>query len=313
MRAIVSNATSGLGDWATSAAGQWLGIGRRLTASLATFAPAHEKWDSVSTARARAVRGRVVLVGAGPGDVELLTIKALRAIESADVILHDALVSPQIMAVARRDAVLISVGKRGGRTSCKQTAINDLMVAYAKAGKAVVRLKSGDPSIFGRSGEEISFLRSEGIEVGVVPGVTTATAMAAALGVSLTHRDCAKSVRFVTGHSKHGALPEDVDWQAIADTSATTIFYMGAQNVNALVSRLLDLGMPSTTPCAVAASVGHPDEEYRRCTLTTLQPAVRSLAKGAPIIFGIGQVFAATEQLEGMISAAHPLAAASPR
>ncbi|MEO1140864.1 MAG: siroheme synthase CysG, partial [Pseudomonadota bacterium] len=158
-------------------------------------------------------RGKVTLVGAGPGDAELLTLKAVRALQAADVILFDDLVSDDVLELARREAKRMLVGKRGGRTSCKQEYINDMMVKFARAGKNVVRLKSGDPVIFGRAGEEIAALEAEDIPVSIVPGITSASALAARLGVSLTHRDFAQSVRFVTGHSKQGKLPGQARWQ----------------------------------------------------------------------------------------------------
>lgn len=178
-------------------------------------------------------QGRVTLVGAGPGDAELLTLKAVRALQAADVILFDDLVSDDVLELARREAKRMLVGKRGGRESCRQEDINDMMVSLAKAGKHVVRLKGGDPMIFGRAGEEIVRLEAEGIPVAVVPGITAALALASSLGVSLTHRDCARSVRFVTGHGRKGGLPRDIDWQAIADPKTTTIFYMGGRTAPA--------------------------------------------------------------------------------
>ncbi len=164
-------------------------------------------------------QGQVTLVGAGPGDAELLTLKAVRALQAADVILFDDLVSTDVLELARREAKRMLVGKRGGRTSCKHEDINAMMIRLAKAGKRVVRLKSGDPMIFGRAGEEIAALEHENIPVEVVPGITAASAMAARLGLSLTHRDHARSVCFVTGHSSHGKLPEDLDWKSLANPS----------------------------------------------------------------------------------------------
>src|SRR6185295_6062475 len=145
--------------------------------------------------------GQVTLVGAGPGDPEYLTLKAVRALQSADVILFDDLVADNVLELARREAKRMMVGKRGGRVSCRQEDINALMIKLARQGKRVVRLKSGDPMIFGRAGEEIAELSAAGISVEVVPGITSALALAARLGVSLTHRDLAHSVRFVTGHA----------------------------------------------------------------------------------------------------------------
>lgn len=237
-------------------------------------------------------RGRVTFVGAGPGDAELLTLKAVRALQAADVILFDDLVSGEVLELARREAKRILVGKRAGRPSCKQHEINDMMVSLAKAGRRVVRLKSGDPMVFGRAGEEIARLTAEGIGYDVVPGITAGVAMAAAMGVSLTHRDHAKSVRFVTGHSKFGGLPEDVDWHAIADPSATTIFYMAARTAGQIAERLLSRGCPPEMPVAVAASLGRQDQVLRRTTLQGVAAAVEEIGFSRPLIVGVGEVFA---------------------
>ena len=173
-------------------------------------------------AREAAPLGRVTLVGAGPGDADLLTVKALRALQSADVILFDDLVSADVLELARREAKRMLVGKRGGRDSCRQEDINDLMVSLARRGKHVVRLKSGDPMIFGRGGEEVTMLDAAGIAVEVVPGITAALALSSRLGVSLTHRNHAQSVRFVTGHARTGRLPDGLDWRGLSDPAKTT-------------------------------------------------------------------------------------------
>jgi uroporphyrin-III C-methyltransferase/precorrin-2 dehydrogenase/sirohydrochlorin ferrochelatase len=239
--------------------------------------------------------GRVTLVGAGPGDPELLTIKAVRAIESADTILFDSLVSDAILELAAPHAELICVGKRGGRPSCRQDDINALMVRCALAGKHIVRLKAGDPAIFGRAGEEMFCLESAGIESQIIPGITAASAMAATFGISLTHRNCAKSVRFVTGHSKNGGLPEDLDWQAIADPSATTVFYMGAPFAGAIAERLIALGMPGDTPVGIASSLSRGNEKIARCRLAELERTVATFNRAEPLILGTGSVFANVE------------------
>lgn len=241
--------------------------------------------------------GRVTLVGAGPGDPELLTIKALRAIESADVILFDALVSDAIMELARASAECICVGKRGGRPSCRQDDLNELMLDFARAGKHVIRLKAGDPSVFGRAGEEMAYLRAAGCAVATVPGITAASAMAAAFGVSLTHRDSAKSVRFVTGHSKNGGLPEDLDWRAMADASATTVFYMGAPLAGQIAERLIALGLARDTPVGIASSVSRGNQRLARCTLEELGGVVAGFDRGEPLILGIGAVYAEDRSL----------------
>jgi uroporphyrin-III C-methyltransferase/precorrin-2 dehydrogenase/sirohydrochlorin ferrochelatase len=237
--------------------------------------------------------GRVILVGAGPGDAELLTLKALRALQSADVILFDDLVSDDVLELARREARRLLVGKRGGRESCRQEDINDTMVKLAKAGKTVVRLKSGDPMIFGRGGEEIARLRAEGIEIDIVPGVTSALAMAARLGVSLTHRDHAQAVRFVTGHARDGRLPATLDWRSLADPTTTTIYYMAGSMAGQIGTQLMDQGMPPETPVAIAASLTRADEATMMSTLHQLAGFERQAMGNGPVLIGIGTAFAA--------------------
>lgn len=236
--------------------------------------------------------GHVTLVGAGPGDAELITLKAVRALQGADVILFDDLVSDEVLELARREAKRILVGKRAGRASCKQQEINDLMVTLAKAGRRVVRLKSGDPMIFGRTGEEIAELERHGIGYDVVPGITAGLALAAALGVSLTPRDKARSVRFITGHSQHGGLPDDIDWTAIADPSTTTIFYMGGRTGFSIASLLISHGMPPETPVVIAADTGRISETKLCCDLADLAKGINTLLNGRAVLIGIGSVFA---------------------
>ena len=252
-------------------------------------------------------QGRVTLVGAGPGDAELLTLKAVRALQAADVILFDDLVSDEVLELARREARRMLVGKRGGRDSCRQEDINDTMVALAKAGKHVVRLKGGDPMIFGRAGEEIARLKALGIPVSVVPGITSALAMAASLGVSLTHRDHAQSVRFVTGHSRKGELPRDLDWRAIADPKTTTIFYMGGRTAGEISATLMEKGLPADTPVAVALAVSRPGQRQWIGALSDLTAAMREIGHDEPVLIGVGKVFSATrarEEFGGGVGAA---------
>ncbi|WP_336068870.1 siroheme synthase CysG [Nitratireductor rhodophyticola] len=251
----------------------------------------------------RASTGTVTLVGAGPGDAEFLTLKAVRALQAADVILFDDLVSDDVLELARREAKRILVGKRGGKASCRQDDINALMLSLAGKGKRVVRLKSGDPMIFGRAGEEIATLRAHGIAVDVVPGITAASAMAAALAVSLTHRDHARSVRLVTGHSRHGGLPDDLDWRALADPSATTIFYMGGRTGREIARRLIELGLAPGTPVAIAFAVGGPEQSLLTIDLARLASEDHSPAAGRPVLIGIGRVFG-ERAVAAMISAA---------
>lgn len=245
----------------------------------------------------------MTLVGAGPGDAELLTLKAVRALQAADVILFDDLVSAEVLELARREAKRMLVGKRGGRESCRQEDINDMMIRLAKAGKRVVRLKSGDPMIFGRAGEEIAALAAENIPVDVVPGITAASAMASRLGISLTHRDHAQSVRFITGHSRQGKLPENIDWTSLADPAVTTVFYMGGRTAAAIQSSLLAHGMDASTPVAVVVSVTRANEQRWRGPLTQLSAAIERLGVNEPVLIGIGDAFRAASPALSLMDA----------
>ena len=247
-------------------------------------------------AASKAFLGRVTLVGAGPGDAELLTLKAVRALQAADVILYDDLVSNEVLELARREARRMLVGKRGGRTSCKQEDINAMMMSLAKAGKRVVRLKSGDPMIFGRGGEEIACLVEAGIPIDVVPGITSASAMAATLGISLTHRDHAQGVRFVTGHSRSGKLPDGLDWRHLAEQRMTTIFYMGGRTAGQIRARLLAAGMAGDTPCVVVSAVTRINETRWVGRLDALGEAVARIGVDEPLLIGVGQVFSAANR-----------------
>jgi len=251
--------------------------------------------DLIEEVLARSHSGRVTLVGAGPGDPEYLTLKAVRALQSADVILFDDLIADEVLELARREAKRMLVGKRGGRASCRQEDINALMVKLARQGKRVVRLKSGDPMIFGRAGEEIAELKAAGIPVEVVPGVTAALALAARLGVSLTHRDLAHSVRFVTGHARDGALPRGLDWKGLADPETSLVVYMGGRTAGALASRLIDVGLPQSTPVVCAAGLGRPAETIAAGPLSDIVSLVESLNTDQPVLIAIGQVFSVAQ------------------
>ncbi|EPE97254.1 siroheme synthase CysG [Rhizobium grahamii] len=251
--------------------------------------------DRLREAPAHSSRGRVTLVGAGPGDAELLTLKAVRALQAADVILFDDLVSSEVLELARREAKRMLVGKRGGRTSCRQEDINAMMVKLAKAGKHVVRLKSGDPMIFGRAGEEIAHLDRENIPVDVIPGITAASAMASRLGISLTHRDHAQSVRFITGHSRHGGLPADVDWATVADPHTTTVFYMGGRTAPLIADRLIEEGLSPETPAIVISEVSRSTERDWRGTLATIASGIAEIGYDNPVLIAVGSALAARQ------------------
>jgi uroporphyrin-III C-methyltransferase/precorrin-2 dehydrogenase/sirohydrochlorin ferrochelatase len=255
---------------------------------------ASESIGSLMQSASAAKTGRVTLVGAGPGDAELLTIKAVRALQSADVILFDDLVSPEVLEMARREARRMLVGKRAARESCKQDDINAMMLSLAQQGKHVVRLKSGDPMIFGRAGEEIAMLEANGISVSVVPGVTAALALASRLGVSLTHRDHAQSVRFVTGHSRQGALPTTMNWQALADPATTSVFYMSRRTLPGIVAELTANGLSADTPAIIAGNIGRADEQIWRGSVDESKAAVAGFPLGAPTIFAVGDALKQT-------------------
>lgn len=248
---------------------------------------------------AKSSGGHVTLVGAGPGDAELLTLKAMRALQAADVILFDDLVSDEVLELARREAKRMMVGKRGGRASCRQEDINALMIKLAKQGKRVVRLKAGDPMVFGRAGEEIVALEAAGIPVAVIPGITAALAAASSLGVSLTHRDTAHSVRFVTGHSRQGELPADLDWHGLADRETSLMVYMGGRTGGAFAARLMREGLPPSTPVAVVSAVSRRDEMRWCGVLPELGEALQRIGVEQPVLVGIGQVFAAARVAAG--------------
>ena len=251
----------------------------------------HMLSQAVDTASATSSRGHVTFVGAGPGDAELLTLKAVRALQAADVILFDDLISDEVLELARREAKRILVGKRAGRPSCQQHEINGLMAKLAGTGRHVVRLKSGDAMIFGRAGEEIAELERHRIAYSVVPGITAGVALASCLGTSLTHRDHARSVRFVTGHSKDGGLPRDVDWTGVADPTATTIFYMGGRNARQISDKLLACGMTADMPVVVACDLGRAAQTLVGTNIAGLPDAIEKLSLQQAILIGVGRVF----------------------
>ncbi len=242
-------------------------------------------------------RGRVVLVGAGPGDPELLTLKALRALQSADIILYDRLVSPEILEMARREARRMLVGKAGNGSSCRQDDICALMVQLAREGRNVVRLKGGDPMVFGRAAEEIAACRKAGVQVEVVPGITAALGAAAELGLPLTDRHRSRRLHLATGHAKEGGVPEH-DWASLADPWATTVLYMGARTVSATLQRLLDAGLDPETPAVVASAATTPRKKHVFCRARELAEAVSSLDRSEPCLVMLGRALEAAGELQ---------------
>lgn len=243
--------------------------------------------------RAHADLGSVTLVGAGPGDPELLTLRAVRALQSADVILIDDLVAPEILDFARREAKKMMVGKTARGPSCKQDEINALMIALAKKGKRVVRLKGGDPMVFGRAGEEIAACRAEGIAVEVVPGISAAQGAAARLKVSLTHRRAARRLQYVTGHAEDGKLPADFDWAALADPKATTAVYMAGKTITEFTARAIEHGLDPQTPAIAISRATQDDEQVIASTLKDLPNELTACAVPGPLLVLIGQVMSA--------------------
>lgn len=249
----------------------------------------HDLADLLGAAEAAPKGGAVTLVGAGPGDAELLTLKALRSLRNADVILYDDLVAPEILDYARREARTMLVGKTGHGPSCRQDDINALMVQLAKSGKQVVRLKSGDPLVFGRAGEEIEACRSAGIPCAVVPGVTAAQGAAAAIGVSLTHRDAARRLQYVTGHDRRGALPEDLNWGALADPSVTTVVYMPKKTLRVLLERAIAEGLAPATPALVVFNATRPSQATVTGSAADLADRIEAAGLDGPAILMVGE------------------------
>ena len=250
--------------------------------------------------------GSVALVGAGPGDPGLLTLRALRLLNQADVILHDRLVSPGVLALARRDADFIEVGKQASLHHVSQDGIHALMLEHARAGRRVVRLKGGDPFVFGRGGEELEFLHAHGIAFEVVPGITAALACAAHAGVPLTHRDHAQSVRLLTAHCKDSL--DTLDWRALAQEKQTLAVYMGVAGLAGFRDRLLAHGREAGTPFALVENGSRPEQRIITGTLAEL-PALAALhAVQSPALLILGEVAALARPLHWFGAA--PLGAA---
>ncbi len=232
--------------------------------------------------------GEVWLVGAGPGDVELLTLKALRTIQQADVVVFDRLVSAPLMALIPDEALRIDVGKSMRNHTLGQDEINQLLVDLAHSGHRVVRLKGGDPFVFGRGGEEMAHCQRHGVPCHIVPGITAAMGCAAASGIPLTHRDLAQSVRFVTGHGAQGE--PDVDWSALASARQTLVFYMGITHSEHISQRLVAHGLPAATPVAVIERGTQPEQRVLTATLDSLAQIVAREKVKTPALLIVGEV-----------------------
>ena len=229
--------------------------------------------------------GFVSFVSSGPGDPELLTVRALNRIAAADAVLFDDLSAGPILDHARAGADLVGVGKRAGRASPKQGSVSQLLVDYALTGASVVRLKSGDAGLFGRLEEEIHACRAAGIGYEIIPGVTSASAAAAAYGIPLTRRLTARRLQFITGHDVTGALPADLNLAALADPGATTVIFMGKRTFAELAAKLQAAGLDPATPALLAESVSTPAQSFRRATLATLAAQISTESDGPALIF----------------------------
>ena len=236
--------------------------------------------------------GSIVLIGGGPGDIDLLTLRAVERLRTADAILYDDLAGDEILSFAHPDAELIAVGKRAGHPSPKQQEVSRLMIGYARLGKRVVRVKSGDPSIFSRADEEISAARDAGIPIEIVPGVTAAIAAAAYLGTSLTKRLVARRVQMVTGHDIDGRLPEDLDLAALADPGATTCVFMGKATFPALAEQLIAHGLSCETPTVVVESLGSPATRVMAGSLSEIAARLAQEKPPGPCVILYGAALA---------------------
>jgi uroporphyrin-III C-methyltransferase len=244
---------------------------------------------------------KVMLVGAGPGSADLLTVRALRAIEGAEVLLYDALVGEEILDLAPRRCLRILTGKRSGGVSMKQAEINALMLKLALKGLKVVRLKGGDPSVFGRSGEERDHLEAHGVQVEIVPGVTAASAAAAQFSFPLTHRKEARRITFATARVEDGALVED-GWSGCADRETTLAVYMGRDAAGPVAARLIAEGRAPQTPAVAIENAGRPEARLIQTTLADLAQALAEAAPSGPVVMVIGPVAARARSADAALA-----------
>ena len=249
----------------------------------------------IVTLPGQAAGGKVWLVGAGPGDVDLLTVKAYRVLQSADVVLYDALVSEDIMALIPNKAEKIAVGKRAGKHSAAQSEINQLLVTKAYTRKNVVRLKGGDPFIFGRGGEELQTIVEAGLSFEVVPGITAASGTAAYAGIPLTHRDYAQGVSFITGHCQLASRP--MDWQGYANPNNTLVVYMGILNANIIKAGLLGAGRSADTPVAIVSKATTQEQRTFVGTLDNIEQLASDPELVMPALMVIGEVVELADSL----------------
>ncbi|MFK5997079.1 MAG: uroporphyrinogen-III C-methyltransferase [Rhodobacterales bacterium] len=249
--------------------------------------------------------GKVYLVGAGPGDPDLLTLRAYKILQTADVVVYDRLVSKEIMAMVPQTTRRISVGKKAGLHSVPQGQINDILVDLAGDGLQVARLKGGDPLIFGRGGEEASALRAAGIVVDYVPGITAAQGASSSTGVPLTHRDFATGVRYVTGH-RAADVPLDLDWPSLASEKTTLVIYMGAANMVEVATQLIRHGLPADLPVMAVASATTPREARLVSTLSRIAHDAKQASLQTPVLFLVGHVVSLYEEYAVDLAVSNP-------
>ncbi len=247
-------------------------------------------------------KGFVSLVGAGPGDAELMTIKALRLLKQADVVVYDRLVSDDIIDMIPTGVSRISVGKEVGKHCVPQNEINEIIVNLASAGRRVVRLKGGDPYLFGRGGEEVIALKNNQIDFEVVPGITAASGCSAYSGIPLTHRGMSRRVQFITGHFNNDE-PLDLNWQSIADPESTLVIYMGLSNLPLVVHSLIEAGMPASMPAAAIQDGTTVDQQRLITRLDQLNDAIQQKRMKAPVMIIIGEVVSLAKELDWFQSA----------